>query len=241
MADGTTPNLGLTKPEVGLSFNTWGEKLNTNLDLLDSAVGEIQPQQLVGGGAGLQAATGPTSFAARAVAAGTGVAVANGDGVAGNPTVSLSPTGLATKSLPVDADAVVLVDSAAGGAPKKATRTSFLSSAVLTAPRKVLNNLGSPIGNIGLDLSTADSFLFEVSGPKTAVISNAPSSKSVELTLIIINGGANLLFAGGHIWKWPGGGLPSFTVSGIDIVKALWLGDGSNVVLAWRVAADVKE
>jgi len=27
---------------------------------------------------------------------------------------------------------------------------------------------------------------------------------------------------------------------GTDVVKALWLGDGSNVVLAWRVAADVK-
>lgn len=45
MADSFTPTLNLTKPEINQSINTWGNKLNGDMDLIDQFAAETKAEQ----------------------------------------------------------------------------------------------------------------------------------------------------------------------------------------------------
>src|SRR4249919_3151867 len=57
MADTVTPRMGLIKPEIGASADSWGNKLNTNFDKLDQKIIQSTDQWSVVLGDGNPAST----------------------------------------------------------------------------------------------------------------------------------------------------------------------------------------
>jgi hypothetical protein len=119
MADTTTTNLGLTKPEVGASSDSWGTKLNTDLDTIDALFDSGPVLKLAKGGTG--AATAADARTNLAVP-GTGV----NNTFTGKQTFTGSTTAVGTKFVNALEKVTISATAATGTIAYYATTQSVL-------------------------------------------------------------------------------------------------------------------